>query len=110
MKGSLQSTEMGMRFKILNKLGAGYTRRLLPLTLDGQEIPLNDCSFWVDGTRIPFASISREEPFTIALNKETTIAAEGVTLTEQPYKIGMAFEVAGLGVLRFDFTDTPSNG
>jgi len=99
-----------MEFQLLNKLGSGYARRLLPLTLDGEEIPLTHCAFLVDGIRVPFASVSQESPFTIALNKVTTIVAQGVTLTQGPHKIGMAFEVAGLGVLKFDFIDTPLNG
>ncbi|MCZ6535136.1 MAG: hypothetical protein V3U95_02185 [Dehalococcoidia bacterium] len=110
VKGSLLSTDAGMEFQLLNRLGSGYARRLLPLTLDGHDIPLDCCEFHVDGSRVPFANISRENTFTIALNKLITVTAKGVTLTKEPHNIGMAFEVAGLGVLKFDFTDTPSDG
>ena len=110
VKGSLRETEQGMEFLLLNKLGSGYARRLLPLTLDGEEIPMNRCAFVVDGAKAPFNEVSKENPFTIAVNKETRVVASGVTLTREPHKIGMAFEVGGLGVLKFDFTDTPSDG
>ena len=105
VKGSLRNTEGGMEFQILNKLGAGQARRLLPLTLDGDEIPLENCEFNLEGEKVPFAEVSKERPFTMALNKLTTITANGVTLTEGSHTVGMAFEVGGLGVLKFDFFD-----
>ena len=110
VKGSLRGTDTGMEFHLLNKLGSGYTRRLLPLTVDGEEVPLDRCAFLVDGTTVPFQEVSQENPFTIAINKMTIVVAEGVKLAPKPHKIGMGFEVAGLGVLKFNFTDTPSNG
>ena len=105
VKGSLRNTETGMEFQMLNKLGAGQARRLLPLTLDGKEIPLEHCAFNLEGSAVPFADVSKESPFVMALNKLTTITAKGVTLTEGPHTVGMAFEVGGLGVLKFDFFD-----
>ena len=36
VKGSLAATEGGFEFQICNRLGSGYARRLLPLTLDGE--------------------------------------------------------------------------
>ena len=39
VKGSLRNTDTGMEFQILNKLGSGQARRLLPLTVDGEELP-----------------------------------------------------------------------
>ena len=36
VKGSLRNTDTGMEFQILNKLGSGQARRLLPLTVDGR--------------------------------------------------------------------------
>lgn len=110
VKGSLRGTDKGMEFHLLNKLGAGYARRLLPLTVDGEEVALDHCAFLVDGTTVPFHEVSQENPFTIAINKMTVVVAKGVALTQKPHKISMAFEVAGVGVLKFDFVDTPSNG
>lgn len=105
MKGSLRHTPDGMAFDLLNKLGAGYARRLLPLTVDGKEVPLENTSFVVDGKQVGFRQISEHNPFSIALNKTTTVVSKGVKLINGPHKIVMGFEVAGLGVLRFDFTD-----
>jgi len=110
VKGSLRGTSNGMEFHLLNKLGSGYARRILPIIVDGKEIPLARCEFQVDELSVPFQEVSQDKPFTIAINKTTKVVAEGIKLTSKPHKISMGFEVAGLGVLKFDFTDTPSNG
>ncbi len=110
VKGSLTNTEEGMEFQLMNKLGSGYARRLLPLTVDGEDVSPERCEFNVDGAVVSFDSVTKENPFTMALNKATTVRARGVTLTDGPHNIGMGFEVAGLGVLKFDFTDTATGG
>lgn len=110
VKGSLGNTESGVQFQLLNRLGAGYARRLLPLALDGQEVPSHRCCFSVDGEQHSFDAVTQDTPFTLDLNKATTITINDAQLTNEPHTITMAFEVAGLGVLKFDFTDVPSNG
>ena len=109
VKGSLRNTDQGVQFQLLNRLGTGYARRLLPLTLDGQKVPLDRCSFSVNGEQFPFDDVSEETPFTLNLNKATLITVTGLTLKSGPQRIGMGFEVAGLGVLQFDFVDAPSD-
>ena len=109
VKGSLRNTDQGVQFQLLNRLGTGYARRLLPLTLDGQKVPLDRCSFSVNGEQFPFDAVSEETPFTLNLNKATLITVTGLTLKSGPQRIGMGFEVAGLGVLQFDFVDAPSD-
>ena len=109
VKGSLRNTDKGVQFQLMNKLGTGYARKLLPLALDGQELPMQHCSFAIDGKQFPFDAVSAKMPFTLELNKTTTITVEGVTLNNEPHRIGMGFEVPGLGILQFDFTDVPSN-
>ena len=107
VKGSLCNTERGVEFQLLNKLGAGYARRLMPLELDGEEVPLQSCSFSVDGQEFSFESVCNETPFTLDLNRSTIIIIRDFTLSQGPHKIGMSFEVPGLGLLEFDFTDAP---
>ncbi len=110
VRGSLRNVDHGVQFQLLNRLGAGYARRLLPLALDGREVPLEQCSFTVDGQDFSFEVVSAETPFTLDLDKATTITISDASLTSEPHTIGMGFEVAGLGVLQFDFTDVPSDG
>lgn len=110
VQGSLLNADHGVQFQLLNKMGTGYARRLLPLDLDGQEVPIASCAFQVDGKEYPFSDISASAPFALDLNKATVVTIAGVTLTKEPHTIGMGFEVPGLGVLKFDFTDVPSDG
>ena len=107
-KGSLRNTDRDVQFQLVNKLGTGYARKLFPLTLDGEGVPFEHCFFSVDGVEFPFDAVSDETPFTLDLNKTTTIIIKGVTLTNESHRIQMWFEVPGLGVLEFDFTDVPS--
>ena len=110
VRGSLQNTELGVQFQLINRLGAGYAREMLPLAVDGEEVPLDACAFSVDGTLQPFSGVSEGTPFTLDLNKTTTITITGIVLSAEPHTIGMGFKVAGLGMLHFDFTDVPSHG
>ncbi|MEX2599601.1 MAG: hypothetical protein WD533_08100 [Dehalococcoidia bacterium] len=111
VKGSLRSTGDGFEFQICNKLGSGYARRLLPLSLDGIELDMAFTTFEVDGKTVAFDKVSEETPFTLAMNKTTTIGySAGAPLTEGPHTISMRFEVAGLGQMGFDFSDIASAG
>ena len=110
VRGSLQNTDLGVQFQLINRLGAGYAREMLPLVVDGEEISMDSCTFSIDGTQQPFSGVSEVTPFTLDLNKTTTITIAGVTLSAEPHTIGMGFKVAGLGLLHFDFTDVPSLG
>ena len=77
VKGSLRNTDNGFEFQILNKLGSGQARRLLPLTVDGDDLPLEDCAFHLEGEEISFLEVSKEKPFAMALNKATLISRPG---------------------------------
>ena len=110
LKGSLHNTDEGVQFQLMNKLGTGYARRLLPLALNGQEIPIERSFFFANGEQHPFDLVSDASPLTLELNKSTTITIKGLKLSSEPHTIGMRFEVPGLGILQFDFTDVPADG
>ena len=76
-----------------------------PLIVDGAEIPVDKVFFEMGGDPTSFADVSRENTFSLSMNKQITISVEGVTLEPGPRKIGMGFDVPGLGTLKFDFTD-----
>ena len=105
VKQSLRNTPDGFEFEIRNRLGSGYAHRLMPLAVDGTELPLNETYFVLDGDTTAFAEVSKENTFTLAMNKSILIRADKVTLEQGPRKIQMGFEVPGLGTLKFDFTD-----
>ena len=108
VKGSLATTSDGFEFQIRNKLGSGYAQRLLPLTLDSKELDMARTAFEIDGKAVTFDVVSKEIPFTLAMNKTTIITYSGGAVAEGDHKVGMRFEVAGLGELGFDFSDTAS--
>lgn len=105
VKGSLSATKDGFTFQLRNRLGSGYARRLKPLTLDGAELDTAVTTFEIEGKQMRFDAVSEQTPFTLAMNKTTTITYSGGSLASGPHKIGMRFEVAGLGELGFDFSD-----
>ena len=110
VKGSLRNSDEGVQFQLMNKLGTGYAKRLLPLTLNGEDVPLEQSYYSVDGKECSFDSVSDSDPLTLDLNRSTTITIRGLKLSKVPQTIGFRFEVPGLGMLEFDFTDVPYDG
>ena len=105
VKGSLKNATGGFEFVLRNGLGSGYAHKMHPLKLDGQELPAGSTYFYLDGREAAFADVSKENTFALAMNKNITIWTDGVTLEPGAHKVGMAFDVPGLGTLGFDFTD-----
>lgn len=105
VKGSLRRTTDGFQFQLRNQLGSGYARRLLPLTLDGAELDPATTTFEIAGKVTAFSAVSQATPFTLAMNKTTTVRARPASLADGTHTVQMRFEVAGLGELGFDFTD-----
>ncbi len=108
VKGSLRNYEQGFQLELKNTLGSGYGNELLPLTLDGKELSKESSYFISDAEEISFSAVSKDKPFTLAMNKTLTILVKGVTLSEGPHKISMSFVAEGLGKLGFDVTDMVS--
>ena len=105
VKTSLKNTSDGFEFQLRNRLGSGYAYKMSPLIVDGAEIPVDKVFFEMGGDPTSFADVSRENTFSLSMNKQITISVEGITLEPGPRKIGMGFDVPGLGTLKFDFTD-----
>ncbi|MFC1963452.1 hypothetical protein ACFLVL_02395 [Chloroflexota bacterium] len=105
VKGSLRNTDNGFEFQLKNSLGSGYGTEILPLTLDGEELPKESSYFTPDSEEIPFTGVSKSKPFTLAMNKTATISVKGTRLAEGPHKIGFSFVAQGLGNLHFEVTD-----
>lgn len=105
VKGSLSNSPEGVQFQLKNSLGSGYAKAMLPVSLDGEEYPMDKTFFNIEEARVPFSSVSDDFHFSIPLNKVITIVVEGVSLAPGPHKIAMGFVVPGLGKLRFDVKD-----
>ena len=110
VKKSLRKTETGFEFELRNRLGSGYAHGMQPLRVDGVEVPLGLVRFVLEGQQTLFADVSKENTFTLSLNKSITVSADGFDLDTGPHKVEMGFDVPGLGTLRFDFTDMIEDG
>ena len=110
VKSSLHNTPQGFEFSLCNKLASGYARQLLPISIDGQPADILRCYFYSEDARHGFQEVTGDTPFSLALNNTTVLGVEGQTLDPGRHTIGMGFEVPGLGVLKFDFTDVVAHG
>lgn len=116
VKDSLRNTADGFEFELRNRLGSGYALRVHPLTVDGVEMSAGASRFVLeDGAVVRFDEVSAENTLTLALNKSIWVRTSGAKLEPGARRIGMGFDVPGLGTMRFDFTDaardfTPCSG
>ena len=110
VKGSLRNSPQGFEFQLKNTLGAGYAHQVFPIQVDGAEVPLEQTVFALDGATVPFSAISKQRPFTLAMNRTITIFAQGPSLSPGPHRVAMSFVVQGFGALAFDFTDVVPKG
>jgi hydroxymethylglutaryl-CoA reductase (NADPH) len=105
VKGSLRNEERGFAFDLENKLGSGYAEEVLPIRVDGGEIPLDRASFSVDGETTSFAHVSSEKPMTLGLNERVIVRVEGEPLASGKHTIALGFIITGMGRMEFDVTD-----
>ena len=105
VKGSLRNANGGFEFDLKNSLGSGYAEQVLPLTVDGEEMPVASARFVIDGVATRFDEVSAERPMTLAMNRVVTLAVDGCTLSEGKHKLGIGFIVTGMGKMEFDVTD-----
>lgn len=110
VKGSLRNENGGFAFDLKNSLGSGYAESVLPLTIDGVEVPITSASFVTDGEALAFPDVSPERPMTLGMNKLVTITVDGQTLSAGKHKIGIGFMVTGMGKMEFDVTDAIEAG
>ena len=105
VKGSLKNVPTGFEFELRNNLGSGYSQKVWPLKVDGEELIVTGSYFIVDGSETPFSNISPDNTFSLEVNKTITVWTDGIALDPGVHTIEMGFDVPGLGTLKFDFTD-----
>ena len=110
VKGSLKNASGGFEFQLINSLGSGYSTKVWPLKVDDEEIPSGRSYFSVDDKETPFSDVSQDSTFTLEMNKAITVWTDGVSLDPGVHKVEMAFDVPGLGSMRFDFSDEVAYG
>ena len=110
VKGSLKNTEKGFQFQLRNSLGSGYAHKMMALEVDDRILDITNCFFWQNEKRQCFDQVSKSNTFTLAMNSDIKIQVDNLELDSNPHKITMAFDVPGLGNLKFNFTDQTSEG
>ena len=105
VRGSLRNSGAGFSFELKNTLGSGYARAVGPLTVDGDDVPLEDSFFTLDGKEVPFTEVDESNTFGLPVNRTIVISVRGRKLEPGPHKIGFSFTVPGFGELGFDFAD-----
>ena len=105
VKGSLKNAVGGFEFELRNNLGSGYSQKVWPLKVDGEELQASGSYFIVDGKETPFVDVSPDSTFSLEVNKTITIWTDGFALDPGVHTVEMGFDVPGLGTMKFDFTD-----
>ena len=105
VKGSLKNAAGGFEFELRNSLGSGYSYKVWPLKLDGQELQTDKSYFTIDGKETSFSDVSQDNTFSLEINKTITVWTDGVALNPGVHTVEMGFDVPGLGTMKFDFTD-----
>lgn len=105
VKGSLKNATGGFEFELRNSLGSGYSQKVWPLKVDGDELQATGSYFIVEDKETRFSDVSPDNTFFLEVNKTITIWVDGVILDPGVHTIEMGFDVPGLGMMRFDFTD-----
>ena len=105
VKGSLRNTAAGFAFDLKNTLGSGYAEEVLPLSVDGAELPLAATTFTTDGASMRFDEVSGERPMTLGMNKLVTIDAKAAALAPGKHTIALGFIVTGMGKMEIEVTD-----
>ena len=105
VKGSLRNVDGGFEFDLKNSLGSGYAEKVLPISIDGEDMLLGATRFSVDGESLRFDEVSAERPMTLGMNKTVTMSVAGSALSPGKHKIGIGFLVTGMGEMTFDVTD-----
>ena len=106
VKGSLKNVSGGFEFQLSNTLGSGYAQAMLPLAVDGEELPMDRSFFFLDGRKVAFTEVTEAQPLTLAMNTTTVIRVEGRTLPPGQHRLRIGFVVLGLGPMEFEVTDT----
>ena len=105
VRGSLCNTAAGVEFELKNSLGGGYASGMLPISVDGSPVALDDCFFRSGEGLVPFTAVTQEAPFTLARDLVITVSVRRPPIEAGNHTLRVGFIVLGLGELAFEVTD-----
>jgi hydroxymethylglutaryl-CoA reductase (NADPH) len=105
--GSLENVPGGVRFALKNRLSDATLTRLVGITINDEEIPLDHLALDLgDGKLIPGAGVSAGAPIAFPLRKTVLINARDAKLGVGKHEITIAFEAEPFGSLSFTVKDS----
>ena len=63
VQGSLKNAAGGFEFELRNSLGSGYSQKVWPLKVGGEELQATGSYFIVDGKETRFSDVSPDNTF-----------------------------------------------
>jgi hydroxymethylglutaryl-CoA reductase (NADPH) len=104
--GSLRNDEAGFRFSLKNRLSDVTLTRILGLTVNGAEVPIDQVLVAMgDGEPVPASLFSGENPVAFPLKAIAHLLSRTVTLDHGSHEIHLAIEVKPFGRLDLKVTD-----
>lgn len=106
VKNSLRAEENGFSLSLQNSIAPGVILGFKGLTLDGKSVSPEQISLLQpDGTEVPAAGISEQNPVLFPLGATVTLRVQGVTLSPGPHQIGVRVVVKDVGPLEIPIAD-----
>ncbi|MFX0054205.1 MAG: DUF6379 domain-containing protein [Promethearchaeota archaeon] len=105
VKNSLANQDDGFSFKIKNSLSNGTATSLSPVTVDGNEYPLDAMLIKTPDGEVAAAEVTEANTFLIKVGVEVEIHVKGDPLSEGSHTIGIGFETKEIGGIAFEVDD-----
>ncbi|MCD4751254.1 MAG: hydroxymethylglutaryl-CoA reductase [Thermoanaerobaculales bacterium] len=104
--GSLENTPEGLKFSLKNRLSDAILTKMMSVTIDDQEVPLEKIELHFGGGDVLTpAEISGDSPLPFALSKTIDIVWKGKTLEDGKHFLMLEFSTSPFGDMKFKVKD-----
>ncbi|MHA2140121.1 MAG: hypothetical protein ACXADC_04685 [Candidatus Thorarchaeota archaeon] len=105
VKNSLANQDDGFSFKIKNSLSNGTATGMAPVTVDGNEYPLDAILVKSPDGEVAAAEVTESSTFLIKVGVEVEIYVKADPLPAGPHTIGISFQTKEIGGVEFEVDD-----
>ena len=107
-RSSLRNTASGVRFSVKNRLSPASLKKVKPVILNGEAIPVEQVSVSIDGGEfIRMDRLTAGSPLDFPLGTLLTFDVSVEPLDDVEQSLELSFEVDPFGVLEFSVSDRP---
>ncbi|HKL51415.1 MAG TPA: hydroxymethylglutaryl-CoA reductase [Wenzhouxiangellaceae bacterium] len=107
-RSSLRNTSSGVRFSVKNRLSPAKLKRVKPLVLNGEAIPVEQVTVAVDGgDPVQLDRLTAHSSMDFPLGTLLTFDVSIGPLSDAEHSLALAFEVEPFGMLEFSVSDRP---